>query len=118
MGVFANELPGNAPRWIENPSLRRPWSGESGYEALGVQVPTFRKTALYHDLKAQGWGERRGEVGGTEWCVGLVDRMARHVEKDEPHEAMEEAFTLGMDVTSVYRALAVLLTATKPREVV
>jgi hypothetical protein len=116
MGRFANELSGDCPTWLGKPNIHEEFHGQSGYEAMGVKVPAFRKRACYQDLKAQGWDKPRGNVGGKEWMFHMVEMFADRVERDDVHGAMEEAYNRGMNVTCVYRTLAVILSAERPEE--
>lgn len=108
MGRFANELPGDAPCYVGVPaSVREDWHGESGFEALGHKVPSFRKSAGDAHLKAMGFdnAERRWDI---------IAKASNAIERDDPHRALEEMFSLRLDATGCYRLLAVLLTAEEP----
>lgn len=100
MGIFANESdhPMDGARIMPDPS-----EGNDGFAALGKPVPANRKAAAYECLKDMGLddAERR-------WS--LIEAMSVHVERDNPHAAMERA-AKDVDVTGCYRLLATLLAA-------
>lgn len=106
MGKFANPLPDDAPKWIgPKPDVKR-WNGESEFEAMGVEVPFFRRNAAYQHVKQMG-------IKDSQRAFDIVQKMAELIERDEPHSAMETAHA-DLDVTGVYRLLAVMLCEPKP----
>jgi hypothetical protein len=109
MGRFANRSEHETAGYLGAATIGLPWNGESGYEAMGHAVPMFRRAEGERHLKDMGFtdAERR---------FSIVNGMALCIERDNTHEAMEAAFEKGLDVTGVYRLLAVLLCAEKPAE--
>lgn len=114
MGKFANtaaELGEPVAPWYGQgaPAWNEPWHGQSEFEALGHQVPAFRKSAANEHMKSKGFtnAEQRYDVIST-----MADRIAR----DDPHMALEEALKKGVDATGCYRLLAVLLCEPEPTE--
>ena len=109
MGKFGNKLDGmtGAPRSM----VKLPWNGESGFEAMGHEVPAFRKSEAERHLKAIGF------EGGmyAEKRYSIVARMSACIERDDTHEALELALCEGLDATGCYRILSVLLTAARPQ---
>jgi hypothetical protein len=108
MGRFANEPTGTTPTYIfGGPSRGQPWNGESEWDAMGKVVPMFRRAAAEEHLKQMGFtdAERRFD---------LVNMMAYEIGNDNSHAAMERAYEKGLDVTGIYRLLAVLLCEPKP----
>lgn len=75
---------------------------DSGFSAMGKPISEHRRQAAYDMCK---------EVGlNTENRYSAVGEVANALERDKPYEAMQ----LGMkylDLTGVYRLMAVLLTA-------
>lgn len=107
MGRFANALE-NGPEYVGAPPTRNaPWHGQSGFAAMGHQVPMFRRAAAQEHLKDMGFTRE----GDAELRHDIVQRMSIQIERDNSHAAMEVAFEMGLDVTGVYRLLAVLLSA-------
>jgi len=106
MGNFANKPEPTAPDLTPVPR-DQPWHGQSGFRALGRQVPWFRRAAADQHLKAMGFtcAEQR-------WSI--VCALAGRVASDDPHMALEECMRLGVDVTGCYRLLAVILSAPPP----
>jgi hypothetical protein len=73
---------------------------DSGFEAMGKQVPWHRRQAAYETLREIG-------VSSPAERFECVNGMAGQVLLDQPYEAMR----IGMryvDLTGVYRVLAVL----------
>lgn len=113
MGKFANEYDGE----ISNlgPTRRKPGTNTmpSEFDALGHPVPMYRRAAAYEHAKAMGCTDKQK-------TFSCIQRMADFIERDNPHAAMETALAHPtnpdgiVDVTGVYRLLAVLLTATQP----
>lgn len=106
MGKFANEYSGDAPEYIGNqpPAIKALWSGQTGFDAMGCDVPMFRRAAGEAALKDMG-------VTNAERRYSIITTMANHVARDNTHAAMESAMAAGVDATGCYRLLAVLLTA-------
>lgn len=118
MGKFANELEGEAagvslglaPVEVE---------GSDGFAAFGKPVPMYRRAAAMEHIKAMYHG---AEID-KEKAFRCIERMSHFIEQDNPHAAMESALGPSwggppdglLDVTGIYRLLAVLLTAPKPR---
>jgi hypothetical protein len=109
MGIFANEPEEGSPGYIGAPARNQPWHGQSGFEAMGHEVPMFRKSAAERHLKQMGFDD-------AEQRFDIVAKMSGEIERDNSHAAMEAAYKLGLDVTGAYRLLAVLLTAVPPTE--
>lgn len=103
MGKFANELEEGASN-LGPIGKKKPWTGQSEFEAFGYEVPGFRREAANAHLKQMGFdnAERRFDI---------VQRMADNIERDNPHTALENALEQGLDATGCYRLLAVLVTA-------
>jgi hypothetical protein len=104
MGMFANPVEGGGSR---SEQTKLPWKGESGWAAMGHQVPEFRKTAAEQTMKMMGWNAFQD----AEKRFTVVSRMAGCIERDNTHGALEFAFQEGVDATGAYRLLSVLLTA-------
>ena len=85
------------------------WHGKSEFEAMGLPVPNFRKSAGIRHLKDMGFSDR-------ERMDEIVGKMVASIERDDSHEALEVAMRLGCDATACYRMLAVLLTEPEPAE--
>lgn len=83
--------------------------GKSGFEALGLPVPFFRRSAGIHHLRDMGFTDRQQ-------MDEIVGKMCARIERDDSHQALEVAMKLGVDTTGCYRMLAVLLTAEEPGE--
>lgn len=108
MGRFANEPEGGTNGYIGAPTMNQQWSGESGFEAMGHAVPMFRKSAAETHLKQMGFSD-------AEQRFDIINVMANCIERDNTHAAMEQAYEKGLDVTGVYRLLAVLLCEEQPK---
>lgn len=93
------------------PQRNQGWHGQSGFDAMGHQVPPFRKTEGEKHLKSMGFNK----PGDAERRYDLIARMSDQIARDNSHGAMEEAYKMGLDVTGVYRLLAVLLCAEEPK---
>lgn len=95
-----------------------------GFAAMGHPVPAERLSAAYRAVKDMIPGVT------TQDAMALVGRVANHIERDEPYEAMREAtgaplplhessatphhrvdtaIVVRLDVTGGYRLLATLL---------
>ena len=118
MGKFANPLEGGisyvGPRPKEkfaeeggNPGST--WHGKSEWEALGLPVPFFRRSAAINHMKAMGFTDRAK-------MEEVVGKMSERIERDDSHMALEDALRLGCDATACYRLLAVLLTEPEPQD--
>ena len=107
MGRFANEPEGGTNGYIGVPTMNQPWNGENGFEAIGHTVPMFRRSAAETHLKQMGFTD-------AEQRFNIVN-MANEIERDNSHAAMEKAHEKGLDVTGVYRLLAVLLCEEPPK---
>jgi hypothetical protein len=104
MGKFDNkEAGGGALRHQTGLS----WNGESGFDAMGHTVPAFRRSEAERHMKDMGFTR----PGDSELRFRIVSRMAKCIERDDSHEALEFAINNGVDATGCYRLLAVLLTA-------
>jgi len=110
MGKFANELSEGASN-LSHIATKKTWTGQSAFEALGHEVPNFRREAGNSHLKAMGFES-------AELRFTIVQTMSQNIERDNPHMALENALEQGLDATGCYRLLSVLLCATKPTEVV
>lgn len=81
----------------DNPTL------ENGFNNMGKPVPFFRKTAgLAHCISM-------GVTNKVE-ATGIVDRMSKALERDQPYEAIEAGMA-HLGLIGTYRLMAVLLTA-------
>ena len=80
---------------------------DTGFEAFGKPVPSYRRTAALEHARAMGCDD-------TQKITFHIDRACTEIQNDQPYKAMEE---LGMlvDLTGIYRLLAVLCVAEKPR---
>jgi hypothetical protein len=83
--------------------------GKSGFDALGLPVPFFRRSEGISHLRDMGFTDR-------ERMDQIVGKMSAHIERDDSHAALEVAMQLGVDATGCYRMLAVLLTAERQPE--
>lgn len=81
--------------------------GKSEWDALGLPVPFFRRSAGIRHLRDMGFTDR-------ELMDRIVGRMCANIERDDSHMALEEALQMGLDVTGCYRLLSVLLCAPRP----
>lgn len=115
MGKFANVSEGQGMRL--GPPVQT--KGTDGFEALGKPVPMYRRAAAYEHVKAM-YGTHPLD---KEKAFRCIEAMCNCIERDEPHAAMERALGPSMgghpdgivDALGVYRLLAVLLTAEKPK---
>lgn len=117
MGKFANEADGAGgyigprPKDIHAAEGGNPkgmhWHGKSEFEALGLPVPMFRRSAGIRHLKEMGFTDR-------EQMDRIVGKMSARIERDDSHMALEDAMRLGCDATACYRMLAVLLCEPEP----
>lgn len=97
MAEFVNKRPDLVPTKVE----------EDGFGNMGKPIPTFRKEA--------GVGCCR-DMGMTDMAIitACVSAMSAALERDKPYEAMSAAGQF-LDLTGVYRLMAVLLVSPKPR---
>jgi hypothetical protein len=110
MGRFANEV--RNPEGLGLPPVKT--EGTDGFNALGKPVPFYRRSEAFRHAMDMGCTDKQK-------VFRCIEAMANRIERDDPHGAMERA--LGgkqnpdgiVDATGVYRLLAVLLTATKPK---
>lgn len=77
-------------------------ANESGFKAMGKPISATRRQAAYDTCKEFGLD--------TEAAWDTVSRIANALERDEPYNAIEVGMT-HVDITGVYRIMAVLLTA-------
>lgn len=88
-----------------------------GFEAMGHPIPLARRESAYQALRRD-----MAPDASVEECQSLVERVADHLERDQPYLAMEEATDAGeyqhggqpglrLDLTGAYRLLAHLLAA-------
>jgi len=80
--------------------------GTDGFDAMGKPIPYYRQQAGYDHCRQMGLSSERS--------FSVVGVMSEKLARDQPHAAMEEALGY-LDVTGVYRLMAVLLTAGKER---
>jgi hypothetical protein len=106
MGKFANELTAPVSNLTHIP-IKRPWTGQSEFEALGHEVPNFRREAGNTHLKEMGFTN-------ADQRFTIVQTMAGHIERDNPHMALEDALKQGVDATGCYRLMSVLLCTPQP----
>lgn len=85
--------------------VKKPWHGESGFEAMGHKVPAFRRTAAEATMKQMGFDK----PGDSEKRYDVIARMSACIERDNSHEALELALRERVDATGCYRLLSVLL---------
>lgn len=103
MGRFANAPEDLGTTYLGAPTRNQPWGGESGFEAMGRQVPMHRRAEAERHL-----GQMCPEWD-AEKRFGVVSAMSISIEQDNTHAALEDALSAGLDVTGCYRLLAVLL---------
>lgn len=107
MGIF-----GNPPVGMEGMQIAPAppeiigFEDPSGFAAMGKPVPLYRQQDGYKHCKQMG-------MKNPEEIWDCVRSMSAKLERDEPMLAMEAAFKY-LDVTGVYRLMAVLLTGEKP----
>jgi hypothetical protein len=77
----------------------------SGFDAMGVPVPEYRRDAAYQWLRSIGVEREKS------WHT--AESMAEYIQRDKPHEAMGKARE-AVDLTGAYRLLSILLTAPEP----
>lgn len=106
MGKFANsaEEMGEQVSHLGNVRGGRPWNGESEFDAMGCEVPMFRRAAAEHHLKDMGFTD-------AEQRFDIVNAMSYQIGKDNSHAALETGLSKGLDATGCYRVLSVLLCA-------
>lgn len=104
MGKFANKSEGVGMRLA--PPAYVAQTDRNGFDALGYPVPEYRKEEANRHLKDMG-------VTDADKRFSCIQAMCHHIERDEPHAAMEGAFGT-VDAIGAYRLLAVLLTALPP----
>lgn len=104
MSIFANETEGQGMRLGPGVEVE----GDSGFAAFGKPVPFYRRSAADAHMKAMGVTDAEARFT----CIGA---MSDAIARDDPHRAMQEAHK-HLDVTGVYRLLAVLCTAEEPKE--
>ena len=80
---------------------------DSGFDAMGKPVPMHRRTAALEHCRQMG-------LTNTEDAWNCVGGMAQQLERDRPYEAMAAGMKY-LDLTGVYRLMAVLLCA-EPKE--
>lgn len=81
-------------------------TGDSGDAAFGKPVPFYRRKAGCLTCRIMGMTDRSK-------ILSVVGKMSERIARDDPHGAMQVASDAGLDVTGVYRLLAVLCTAAK-----
>lgn len=101
MGRFANASEGVGMRLA--PPMPVAPEDRNGFGALGYPVPFYRRDAANQHMKDMG-------ITNAELRFSCIERMCAHIERDNPHAAMEETYGI-VDATGCYRLLAVLLTA-------
>jgi hypothetical protein len=72
-----------------------------GFAAMGKPIPTKRRDAAYQ------WAKENGAERAV--AFSMVERVAACLERDHPHEALEEAQKT-MGATGAYVVLSYLLT--------
>lgn len=103
MGVFANAPEDDQIGFLgPKPTVGAPWNGQSGFDAMGFEVPMFRKAEGERHLKQMGFTD-------AEKRYDIVALMSEQIARDNTHAAMEQAHKKGLDVTGCYRLLSVLL---------
>ncbi len=107
MGKFANPVEGGEAK---RECIKLPWNGESGFNAMGHEVPSFRKSAAERHMKEMGLNNWED----AESRFTVVSQMSACIERDNTHEALELAMRAGWDATACYRLLSVLLTEPQP----
>lgn len=113
MGKFANtaaEMGEPVAPWVGSEPMKRnePWHGQSEFNALGHQVPAFRKSAANRHMKDMGFTD-------AEQRYDVIATMSQRIANDDPHMALEDALAKGVDATGCYRLLAVLLCEPEPK---
>ena len=119
MGVFANRMEDihgedYMPMGDLSPRIkgRNPEHGLSGFEAMGHPVPFSRQAEAYRHMIDMGWKPETEREKMHE----IIGKMSHYLGRDESHEAMEYAYSVGVPVICVYRLVAVLLTPAPKRE--
>lgn len=79
---------------------------QSGYDAMGKPIPSYRMSAGLTALRTMCDYEIT-----TDRAMAIVGAVAQRLELDEPYDAFVEAQKAGLDLTGAYRLIAVLLTA-------
>lgn len=104
MGIFANGSHEEGGEFVGMWIGPRPekQNGLEGYEAMGQKVPFDRRQEGYKHLKDMGFTDK-------EQMFHMVQMLADRIERDEVHGGMEELYKRGLDVTGIYRLLAVML---------
>lgn len=64
---------------------------DDGFEAMGKPVPQARRQKAYEAVKDMMPGV------STEDAMGLVNRVAEKIERDQPYEALREATDAPLD---------------------
>lgn len=99
MSIFANDTPMQGARIM--PPTASTGDG-TGYDAFGKPVSHARRQAAYETMKSMGFKDK-------EQMLTVIGQMSEHIERDEPHAAMQVGVGI-IDVTGIYRMLAVLCT--------
>lgn len=73
----------------------------SGFDAMGEPIPNKRRDAAY------AWARENGAERAE--AFSLVERVASHLERDRPYEALQEAQKT-MGATGGYVVMSYLLT--------
>lgn len=104
MGKFANTAAEMGKPTVSFGVIERngDWHGESEFAALGKKVPNFRKAAADRHMKDMGFTD-------AEQRFDVISKMSSRVATDNPHMALEDALSAGVDATGCYRLLSVLL---------
>jgi hypothetical protein len=103
-GIRVGQYIGPRPRDLNTAGMNH---GKSEFEALGLPVPFFRRSAAIRHLRDMGFTDR-------EKMDRIVGAMCSRIEHDDSHMALEDAMKLGCDATACYRLLAVLLAELPP----
>lgn len=74
------------------------------FNNMSKPIPNARRDVAYQWVRDMGIERAQ--------AFSLVEAVSNHLERDHPHEAMEEACKV-IDLTGAYRLLATLLTDPK-----
>lgn len=74
----------------------------SGFDAMGRPIPLDRRSNALNAVRDMA------PALSTEEAMNLIEAVARHLERDQPYEAMKAA-RRALDITGSYRLVSILL---------
>jgi|GEM_PF-2943665 len=82
-------------------------SGYTGYDGMGKPIPHIHRVAACETCKQYGYNEKTAK--------GIVAKMVRLLERNNPHGALLSArnMKMGFTITRVYHLIYVLMTGEK-----